>query len=207
MKNEPRSPKAQETKNLIFTAAAQIVLKEGVERLNTNYIAERAGISIGTLYKYYEDKDAIIADVLEQVIGKRMTRIKESLSLSMLFESSDEVVAKVVDAIFHPGAEEESILEASLLPFVPKQSEYREARARRIDEVIKPLVKALMMVKAPWLRSRDFDSMCFILIQSVKYILIGSYLPEGRHVDRAKLKEEVRRFIVSYLAPEPEAAK
>lgn len=199
MKSESLSPKAQETKNLIFSAASQIVLKEGVERLNTNYIAERAGISIGTLYKYYDDKDAIIADVLEDVIDRRTTRVEESLSLAMVFETPEEIVSQIVDSVFDQGAEDESLLEASLLPFVQQQAEYREARARRIDEVIKPLIKGLILVKTPWLRGRDLDSICFVLIQSVKSILIGSYLPEGRHLDRQKLKGEVQKLILGYL--------
>jgi AcrR family transcriptional regulator len=43
----------------ILQAAAQILVKEGEAALTTNYIAERAGVSIGTLYQYFPDKQAV----------------------------------------------------------------------------------------------------------------------------------------------------
>ncbi len=47
-------------------AAARIIDKDGLNGLTTNRIAEVAGISIGTLYQYFEDKAAVI-----QVLGQR----------------------------------------------------------------------------------------------------------------------------------------
>lgn len=56
----PKQARAKATCAAIFEATAQIVEAEGEARLNTNLIAERAGVSIGTLYQYFPNKQAIL---------------------------------------------------------------------------------------------------------------------------------------------------
>src|SRR6516165_1822847 len=56
----PLQARARDTVEVIFEATARILLREGAGALNTNYIAERAGISVGTLYQYFPNKEAIL---------------------------------------------------------------------------------------------------------------------------------------------------
>lgn len=53
----------------ILDASAHILETAGLEALNTNAIAERAGVSIGSLYQYFPGKDAILAALIRR---KRM---------------------------------------------------------------------------------------------------------------------------------------
>lgn len=48
----------------IREAAVQVLLKEGNERLTTRRIADRAGVSVGTLYQYFPNKSALLQAVL-----------------------------------------------------------------------------------------------------------------------------------------------
>lgn len=56
----PSQDRAHYTCELIYEATAQIIESKGECTLTTNKIAERAGISIGTLYQYFPDKNAIV---------------------------------------------------------------------------------------------------------------------------------------------------
>jgi len=60
MRRTPRQDRARETIDAIFEASAQILQSEGGHAFNTNRVAERAGISIGTLYQYFPNKRAIL---------------------------------------------------------------------------------------------------------------------------------------------------
>lgn len=53
------------TVEAIHEAAIQVLLREGAERLTTTRVAERAGVSVGTLYQYYPNKQALLCAVLE----------------------------------------------------------------------------------------------------------------------------------------------
>jgi AcrR family transcriptional regulator len=73
-RRQPRQARSEHTVQLIFEATAQVLRDEGETALTTNRIAERAGLSIGTLYQYFDCKEAIVLAILsrtrEQVIAQ-----------------------------------------------------------------------------------------------------------------------------------------
>lgn len=56
----PRQSRAAETVTAILEGAAQILETGGLAAFTTNAVAERAGVSIGTLYQYFTNKDAVL---------------------------------------------------------------------------------------------------------------------------------------------------
>jgi AcrR family transcriptional regulator len=62
-KNQRRSPRqarSRATYDAILEAASQILERDGPRAFNTNAVAERAGVSVGTLYQYFPDKEAVL---------------------------------------------------------------------------------------------------------------------------------------------------
>jgi AcrR family transcriptional regulator len=59
----PQQRRSQRTREEILEAAARLLNRHALEEVSTNHIAEKTGISIGTLYKYYPNKDSILADL------------------------------------------------------------------------------------------------------------------------------------------------
>jgi AcrR family transcriptional regulator len=65
IRKRPLQARAQATFDAILDAAAELLTRESAAE-TTNRIAERAGVSIGTLYQYFADKDAIVAAMVER---------------------------------------------------------------------------------------------------------------------------------------------
>ena len=61
LRKAPTQARAQGTVDTILEASAQILQKEGEAALTTNRIAAHAGFSIGTLYQYFPNREAILA--------------------------------------------------------------------------------------------------------------------------------------------------
>jgi len=65
---EPRKTPVQQrsavTVEAISEATIQVLLAVGLDRLTTTRVAERAGVSVGTLYQYYPNKEALLFAVL-----------------------------------------------------------------------------------------------------------------------------------------------
>lgn len=59
-KNKPRQERAKRTYESILNSAAELLVEVGVERISTNLIAERAGITVPALYRYFPNKYAVI---------------------------------------------------------------------------------------------------------------------------------------------------
>jgi len=68
-----KQPRARQTIAAVLEAAAQVLQREGYARATTNRIAERAGVSVGTIYQYFADKeqifDTLIRRELEVLLG------------------------------------------------------------------------------------------------------------------------------------------
>jgi AcrR family transcriptional regulator len=62
----PTQTRATVTVDAIYKATIQVLLAEGISRLTTTRIAERAGVSVGTLYQYFPHKQALLYALVKQ---------------------------------------------------------------------------------------------------------------------------------------------
>src|SRR6476659_8430612 len=96
------------TVEAIWEATIQVLLNEGAERLTTTSVAERAGVSVGTLYQYYPNKQALLYAVLE-VHGIKVTVAVESACRACRGATVKVRVATVVEAFVNAKLERTDI--------------------------------------------------------------------------------------------------
>lgn len=63
MKKTPAQRRSRATVDAVLEAGAQLLLTIGYDKASTNKIAEKAGVSIGSLYEYFPGKEAIFAEI------------------------------------------------------------------------------------------------------------------------------------------------
>ncbi len=78
-RRKPRQARAEETVAAILEAAAQILEGGGLAAFTTNAVAERAGVSIGTLYQYFADQTAVLHALAERELRAVLQRVAEAL--------------------------------------------------------------------------------------------------------------------------------
>jgi AcrR family transcriptional regulator len=66
VRKEPRQQRSRQMVEAILQAAAELFADLGYARATTNKIAERAGVSVGSLYQYFPNKDSLLAGLLAQ---------------------------------------------------------------------------------------------------------------------------------------------
>jgi AcrR family transcriptional regulator len=59
-RKNPAQQRSRDTVEVLLEAATQLLESAGARGFNTNAVAERAGVSIGTLYRYFPDKQSIL---------------------------------------------------------------------------------------------------------------------------------------------------
>jgi AcrR family transcriptional regulator len=65
-RKSPVQARSTATIDALHIAAIQVLTREGLSRCTTTRVAARAGISVGSLYQYYPNRDALLAAVLER---------------------------------------------------------------------------------------------------------------------------------------------
>jgi AcrR family transcriptional regulator len=83
MKKKPMQARARATVTSILDATARILEREGYEATTTNRIAEVAGISIGSLYEYFPNKQAIVAHTLARTIEEIVLEVSSGLRTAL----------------------------------------------------------------------------------------------------------------------------
>jgi len=73
-RKEPRQARSAEMVNVILEAAARVLIREGWAGFTTNKVAAVAGVSVGSLYQYFPNKEAL-AVALKRRHGEEMTAI------------------------------------------------------------------------------------------------------------------------------------
>ena len=82
-------------------ATIQVLLMVGLDRLTTNHVARRAGVSVGTLYHYYPNKQSLLNALLERHMDKVSEAVEtacDNVQGRPLLEMVGEVVQRFLDA-------------------------------------------------------------------------------------------------------------
>jgi AcrR family transcriptional regulator len=77
VRRSPNQARSRDKLELIFEASIRILNKQGLDGLTTNRIAEVAGVSIGTLYQYFSNKQEILAALGQREIQATIAKITE----------------------------------------------------------------------------------------------------------------------------------
>ena len=77
---QPRQRRSEETIDVLLEAAAQVLDQPKQPAFTTNHIAHRAGVSIGTLYRYFPNKGRIQEILILREIERRENKITKLLS-------------------------------------------------------------------------------------------------------------------------------
>jgi AcrR family transcriptional regulator len=94
-RREPVQRRSRERVETILAAASELIARDGVEVLTTRSLSEHTGIPVATIYRYFSNRDAIVAAILDrelEEIDRRVERAVRALR-SVSFRSMIEAVA------------------------------------------------------------------------------------------------------------------
>jgi AcrR family transcriptional regulator len=100
-RKSPRQRRSTATVDTILEAAARILEANGLDALTTNAVAERAGVSIGSLYQYFPGKAAILAELIRRQRADLLAGIDEAANRKPDGSLEESIRALVDAAVAH----------------------------------------------------------------------------------------------------------
>ncbi len=94
-RKQPKQARAQATVETILDGAIQVFDREGPENATTSRIAEVAGVSVGTLYQYFTNREAVV-DALQEREFARADAMLKGLLTSTTFSSERELSRAII---------------------------------------------------------------------------------------------------------------
>jgi AcrR family transcriptional regulator len=95
LRRSPLQARSAETIAVILEASTQILETRGLAAFNTNAVAERAGVSVGSLYQYFPGKEAILAALHRRYEERLLHAVMSSLTATHGKELSVRIPALV----------------------------------------------------------------------------------------------------------------
>ena len=173
----------------ILEGAAQVLEAGGLARFTTNAVAERAGVSIGTLYQYFSDKGALLRALAEREMELAIMGIAKALrgeGEAPLEERIRAVVRAIINAFHGRQRARKAVVQAVLAQglaiemvtpvaaFIaeagatPGRGMARLTREQQfvVSRALMGAVRAAVLEEASFFRSRDFEDELVRLVLS-----------------------------------------
>lgn len=132
-RKRPRQARAAVTLDAIFEATIQVLISEGPRRLTTTRVAERAGVSVGTMYQYFPHKQALFYALNERYLDIVADKV-EATCRAQRGATAEDMVEALVATYWAAKTERVEVTRALYKSVVELDNEALiEAFARRVD--------------------------------------------------------------------------
>lgn len=193
-RKQPSQARSKVTVEAIFEASIQVLLHSGARGLTTGRVAERAGVSIGTLYQYFPGKEALLYALVSRHLDKANTAVETACQQHRgkpLADCSNAFVKAYLDAkIGHPEASRALYYASADLDL----KDLADAMMRRLHQAACDLLGS-----AENTRFDDLDSVVFswvaVVVGGTRQVFEGDQIAARLPVFR----EQLARLSLAYL--------
>ncbi|KQH77397.1 MULTISPECIES: TetR/AcrR family transcriptional regulator [Mycobacterium] len=179
----------------ILNAAQEVLIAHGYDGASTNRIAAAAGVSPGSLYQYFPNKDAIVAAVIDRYSDELAAAVASTLAQSLDQPAPDHVrssVAALLDALdVHP----------EFLRAVIEQTPRLGSSGKLVafEQRISELTMAYLMLNRRQVRPDvRFDTASWMLVRMVEHLTIR-YILDRPDISRDEFLSEITTLALNYL--------
>ncbi len=202
-RKRPRQARSRATVDAIVDAAARILVEGGWDAFSTNRVAERAGVSVGSLYQYFPNKEALLAELqgrhvalLERGLEETMDRVQDA--------PIPEAVAALIAAnatahLVEPELHRVLTAEVPHLGATDASTAFEQRAAAR--------VRALLERRRRELAVRDLDLATYLIVRTVEGTIHEAVVERPADLASGAITREVTRLLVAYLTAGPRARR
>lgn len=191
MRRMPQQQRGQRRVDQIMDSAARTFAEFGIESATTNAIAERAKTSIGSLYQFFPNKEAIILALVERYLMELPARLDIPLAADCATN-----IDLFVEALYQYGVEQPGFVplfygsyQATSAPLVPVENLLSEQITSRISGII--------VFERPGLSETDLRLQSRLVVRSLAASLHMMHTQEAHH--HSSLLRELKRLLTNYV--------
>ncbi|MDP3858664.1 MAG: TetR/AcrR family transcriptional regulator [Stagnimonas sp.] len=197
IKKQPTQGRAKATVEALLDSAAQLLASEGYAAVSTNRVAERAGVSIGSLYEYFPNKQALIAEALaralREVVGETTAGLREALALPDQPRAGiDHWMRAMVAAM----EKRDALLRAALreVPFLWQIRELRE-----LSDMLQQVAQEGRLKSSRVVHFEDPEASTWLLMSMVWSAILQTVLYRPSHLSRERLVHTLVDMVLKLL--------
>ncbi|HEY0296375.1 MAG TPA: TetR/AcrR family transcriptional regulator [Bordetella sp.] len=191
----PRQGRSQAMVEAILEATARVLAERGYAGTNTNVVAERAGVSVGSVYQYFPNKDALIAALHERHAAQMHTAIDAVLVASRPDSLRDDIAA-IVHALMAAHQAEPAlhkVLEREF-PFFDMPDEQSPA-----DANIHGSLKSALETHRHEITPQDLDLATWLLMRLMESLVHAAIIDPPARFSSRDIEQGIIDVLMGYL--------
>lgn len=194
-RKKPTQRRSRVTVDAIIEGAAQVLRSRGYEAASVALIAERAGVSVGSIYQYFPSKEALLAAVMERHLAEFDGHLQTALPIALDLPLAD-AIELLVDATVSAHLEDVALHQVLVqeAPRVGRLDRYHQS-LERLMEMLVSFLSARSDV-----RSGDYKSMARVIVLATDALTHDLVFDEA--IDQTKvhrMTQEIKHLLRSYL--------
>jgi AcrR family transcriptional regulator len=170
-------------------------VKIGFDGLTTNAVAAAAGVSIGSLYQYFPNKEALVSALLQ-----RHMEDMNAIVLAELTRVANLPIAEAARCVVELSIKAHAVdpaLHQVLTEQVPRVGKL--AKLRDLDELCHRMVAGLLSARRRELAIRDPDMAAFIIVSAIESVIHRAALLYPQRLRDPRLVDETTLLVTRYL--------
>jgi AcrR family transcriptional regulator len=194
-RKSPVQARSGQTVEAILAAAARVLIRDGAPGFTTNKVAERAGVSIGSLYQYFPNKESILSELVRRHLEDLERGINDITDKALLAPLGDVIHALIDDNV------RSHMIDPKLHGVLTEQVQ-QLGRFRWQDEFaarVTARVRALLEARRAELAVKDLDLATYILTRTVEACVHDCVTERPQDMANGALARELTRMISGYL--------
>lgn len=194
-RKSPRQQRSQQTVDTILQATARVLAEYGYAGTNTNRIAETAGVSVGSLYQYFPNKNALIAALHDRHDKQMLALIDEVLDGNPA-ATLRERVAAIVAALLRA-----HLLEPALHRVLEREFPlFDQPRDHsRADQDIHRRMRHLLELHRAEIAQQDRELATYVVLRIMESLVHAVALEPPAGFDPRQLEGAVVDAVMGYL--------
>ena len=191
----PRQARSQLMVEVILEATARVLGERGYTGTNTNLVAERAGVSVGSVYQYFPNKDSLVTALHERHAAQMDAAIDTVLGASRARSLRGHVQAMVRALLAAHQVEPElhRVLEKEF-PFFDAPREESAA-----DDSIFRRVRQLLEDHRGEIAPRNLDLATWIVLQIMESLVHAAVIEPPARFEAAAIEAAIADALMGYL--------
>ena len=186
--------RSQQTVAAILEATARILVDEGYDSLNTNRVAEVAEVSIGSLYQYFPNKQALVLALAESHMGREISRLA-GMTAELQELPLVEATRRCIRALFEAFAVDVELHRALVTDVV----HLGEPLVRGLQAQAEAVVRFALERRRDEILPENLDLAAFFLVSAVDSIVIRALTIADDRFTLDMLEDEVCELVLRYL--------
>ncbi|WP_202741360.1 TetR/AcrR family transcriptional regulator [Acinetobacter sp. 'aerobic (ED)'] len=195
MRKRPQQQRAKMIVESILEGAQQCISEHGVLQVTTPKIAEKSGVSVGSIYQYFENKEQIIAELLLRKSENLGQAVKQLVMLQQQTTIQDIITLSIAF-----GFESLKSDQGFLIEILKNWHAYSDSEAAQVLE--QHFLEVGMYLFGRYYPHWDFETLkhkSFVIINSTLFTMMRYASKNTFLIEEQRLQQELSKMIVSFL--------